>query len=51
MKVGIIGAGNVGRNLARLILAAGNEVVICNSRESETLSSVIETLGKRRNAC
>ncbi len=50
MKVGIIGAGNVGQTLARLILAAGNEVVMCNSREPETLSSVIETLGKGASA-
>ena len=43
--LGIIGAGNIGRNVAKAALAHGYEVVISNSRGPETLGDVIAELG------
>lgn len=40
MKIGIIGAGFIGRAVAQLLLDAGHEVLLCNSRGPQTLSSV-----------
>jgi predicted dinucleotide-binding enzyme len=37
MEIGIIGAGNIGGNLARRLTALGNTVRIANSRGPETL--------------
>jgi predicted dinucleotide-binding enzyme len=37
MKIGIIGAGNIGSQIARLAVANGHDVVISNSRGPETL--------------
>jgi predicted dinucleotide-binding enzyme len=45
MKVGIIGAGNIGTNAAKLFVAAGHEVVVSNSRGPETLSDLVEEIG------
>lgn len=45
MKIGIIGAGEIGQRLARHVLSTGNEVVICNSRGPETLKDTVEKLG------
>jgi 8-hydroxy-5-deazaflavin:NADPH oxidoreductase len=39
MRIGIIGAGNIGGTAARLFADAGHEVVISNSRGPETLSA------------
>jgi len=39
---GIIGAGNIGSQLARALTARGYDVVIANSRGPETLASLIE---------
>jgi hypothetical protein len=35
MKIGIIGAGNIGGTLARRLVSLGHEVVIANSRGPE----------------
>jgi len=43
--IGIIGAGEVGSNIARAAITSGHEVVIANSREPETLRDLIEELG------
>ncbi len=48
--IGIIGAGNIGSQLARLAVAHGYDVVICNSRGPETLSALIAELGPRARA-
>lgn len=48
--IGIIGAGNIGSNVAKLAVAAGHEVVIANSRGPETLADLIEQLGPRARA-
>ena len=40
MKIGIIGAGYIGRALAELASAAGHDAMISNSRGPDTLSSV-----------
>jgi hypothetical protein len=40
MKVGIIGAGNIGGALARRFTELGHEVSIANSRGPDTLSEV-----------
>jgi 8-hydroxy-5-deazaflavin:NADPH oxidoreductase len=48
--IGIIGAGHIGSQLARLAIANGYDVVISNSRGPETLSGLIEELGPRARA-
>jgi predicted dinucleotide-binding enzyme len=48
--IGIIGAGHIGSQVARLAVASGYDVVICNSREPETLSDLIKELGPRAKA-
>jgi 8-hydroxy-5-deazaflavin:NADPH oxidoreductase len=50
MKIGIIGAGNIGSNVARLFVESGNEVVISNSRGPETLQNLVAELGHRAKA-
>ena len=50
MKIGIIGAGDIGQRLARHVLNTGNEVVICNSREPETLRDTVAALGHGASA-
>jgi predicted dinucleotide-binding enzyme len=50
MKIGIIGAGNIGGNAARLFVNAGHEVAISNSRGPETLRDLIAELGSRAKA-
>ncbi len=41
MKIGVIGAGFIGRAVAQLALAAGHEVMLSNSRGPQTMSSVV----------
>ena len=48
--IGLIGAGNIGSQVARLAVANGYDVVISNSRGPETLASLIEELGPRARA-
>ena len=43
--IGIIGAGHIGSQVARLAVRNGYKVVISNSRGPETLSSLIAELG------
>ena len=46
--IGIIGAGKIGSQLARLAVKNGHKVVIANSREPATLSGLIAELGPMR---
>lgn len=48
--IGIIGAGNIGSQVARLAVAQGHSVVISNSRGPETLAGLIAELGPRARA-
>jgi predicted dinucleotide-binding enzyme len=48
--VGLIGAGHIGSQLARLAVAHGYDVVISNSRGPETLASVVAELGAHARA-
>lgn len=50
MKIGIIGAGHIGANAARLFVKAGHQVAICNSRGPESLDPLIEELGDNATA-
>jgi predicted dinucleotide-binding enzyme len=43
--LGIIGAGNIGSNVAKAALAHGYDVVISNSRGPDTLGDVVADLG------
>ena len=45
MKIGIIGSGKIGGTLASLLLKAGHEVVIANSRGPESLGELVAKLG------
>ncbi len=45
MKIGIIGAGFIGRAIAKLALASGHEVMVSNSRGPQTLLSLVASLG------
>ena len=45
MKIGIIGAGNIGGNLTRRLTALGHEVRVANSRGPETLADLAAETG------
>jgi hypothetical protein len=48
--IGLIGAGHIGSQLARLAVASGYHVVISNSRGPETLSALVKELGPKARA-
>lgn len=48
--IGLIGAGHIGGQLARLAVAIGYDVVISNSRGPESLASLVAELGQRARA-
>jgi predicted dinucleotide-binding enzyme len=50
MKIGVIGAGNIGHTIARLLVEAGHEVALSNSRGPESLKDVIDELGPQAHA-
>lgn len=50
MKIGIIGAGNIGANAARLFVKAGHEIAVANSRGAETLKDLVAELGENARA-
>ena len=45
MKIGIIGAGNIGGNLTRRLSALGHDVSVANSRSPETLADLAAETG------
>ncbi|NEB80352.1 NAD(P)-binding domain-containing protein [Streptomyces sp. SID14478] len=45
MKIGIIGAGNIGGNLTRRFAAVGHDVHVANSRGPQTLTALAEETG------
>jgi 8-hydroxy-5-deazaflavin:NADPH oxidoreductase len=47
MKISIIGAGNIGGNLARLLVKAGHDVALANSRGPASLKPFSDELGKK----
>ncbi|RPH36670.1 NADP oxidoreductase [bacterium] len=50
MKIGIIGAGRIGGTLAKLFTTAGHQVAVSNSREPESLRSLVAEAGKNVQA-
>jgi len=50
MKIGIIGAGNIGGAAAKLFTEAGHEIAIANSRGAETLRDFVAQLGDKARA-
>jgi len=45
MKIGIIGAGQIGSTLTRRLTALGHQVLVANSRGPETLSDLAAETG------
>ncbi len=50
MKIGIIGAGNLGATGARVFVNAGHEIAISNSRGPDSLRKLVAELGSRAHA-
>ena len=50
MTIGLIGAGHIGSQVARLAIANGHDVVISNSRGPQTLSGLVAELGSKARA-
>ena len=48
--IGLIGAGQIGSQIARLAVSNGYDVVISNSRGPQTLSALVKELGPRARA-
>ena len=48
--IGLIGAGHIGSQVARLAVRSGYDVVISNSRGPETLSDLVAELGPKARA-
>ena len=55
MKIGIIGAGQIGGTLTRRLRALGHEVHVANSRDPSTLASLVTETGavavEAKDAC
>lgn len=49
-KIGLIGSGNIGRTLAELLVEAGHEVMVSNSRGPESLADLVTELGSGARA-
>lgn len=47
MKIGIIGAGNIGANAAELFAKTGHDVALSNSRGAETLTDLAAEIGAK----
>jgi 8-hydroxy-5-deazaflavin:NADPH oxidoreductase len=50
MRIGIVGAGDIGVTLAQLLVNIGHDVVLANSRGPESLASVVDALGSAATA-
>jgi predicted dinucleotide-binding enzyme len=50
MRIGMIGAGNVGRTLAELFVRAGHEVTLSHKGPPEDLRDLVARLGERAHA-
>lgn len=48
--IGLIGAGNIGSNLAQALVTHGYDVVLSNSRGPETLADLVAELGPNARA-
>jgi predicted dinucleotide-binding enzyme len=48
--IGLIGAGHIGSQLARLAVASGYDVLVSNSRGPQTLSALVKELGAKARA-
>ena len=48
--IGVIGAGHIGSQVARLAVASGYKIVISNSRGPETLAALVAELGPNARA-
>ena len=47
MKIGIVGAGNIGTALTHVLTALGHDVAVANSRDPETLGELVRQTGAR----
>jgi 8-hydroxy-5-deazaflavin:NADPH oxidoreductase len=47
MRIGIIGAGHIGGNIARFLAGAGHEVTVTFSRQPESLDKLAAEIGPR----
>lgn len=47
MKIGIVGAGNIGGTLTRRLTALGHDVYVANSRNPETLAGLAKETGAK----
>jgi predicted dinucleotide-binding enzyme len=50
MTIGLIGAGHIGSQIARLSVASSHQVVLSNSRGPESLAGLVAELGPRARA-
>lgn len=50
MNIGIIGAGHIGGTAAKLLVEAGHNIAIANSRGPETLTDLVGELGANAKA-
>jgi predicted dinucleotide-binding enzyme len=50
VRIGFIGSGHIGGTLAQLLVTAGHEVVVSNSRGPETLQELVDQLGQKARA-
>ncbi|PPK65428.1 NADPH-dependent F420 reductase [Actinokineospora auranticolor] len=50
MRIGILGSGDIGGTVAGLLVRAGHEVAVANSRGPHTLAGLVAGLGPRGNA-
>ena len=50
MRIGFIGAGNVGQTIGHHLINAGHQIVISNSRGPESLQGLVDKLGPRARA-